>query len=74
MHDKSSRAFQSVLGERPLVRDIVVPELHDWITEKEAEPYEYNKSWEEAANDPWIIFHTSGTTGQYLLASWVTLN
>jgi acyl-coenzyme A synthetase/AMP-(fatty) acid ligase len=44
---------------------MVVPELQEWITEKEAELYEYKKSWEEAANDPWIIFHTSGTTGQF---------
>ncbi|KAL8829946.1 MAG: hypothetical protein Q9191_001718 [Dirinaria sp. TL-2023a] len=28
-----------------------------------AEPVTYTKSWEEGKDDPWLVFHTSGTTG-----------
>ncbi|CAG8961237.1 hypothetical protein HYFRA_00013293 [Hymenoscyphus fraxineus] len=26
-------------------------------------PYKCNQTWEEGKDDPWIMFHTSGTTG-----------
>jgi hypothetical protein len=28
-------------------------------------PVSYTKSWEEAKDDPWLIFHTWGTTGTF---------
>jgi len=58
-----STSIQSILDERPHIRGIVAPSLQEWITEKPAIPYVFKKSWDEAADDPWIIFHTSGTTG-----------
>ncbi|KAI9842789.1 MAG: hypothetical protein M1837_006892 [Sclerophora amabilis] len=62
--DESSRKeIEDILRARPHLRGIVAPPLCDWITEKEAKPVEYQKSWEQAKHDPWIIFHTSGTTG-----------
>ncbi|KAL9053698.1 MAG: hypothetical protein Q9206_003833 [Seirophora lacunosa] len=42
---------------------IPAPELHHLLREDIAPSYAYTKSWEEAMKDPWIIFHTSGTTG-----------
>ncbi|KAL8646101.1 MAG: hypothetical protein Q9210_006319 [Variospora velana] len=42
---------------------VVAPELAELLAEGPSPPYAYTKSWEEAKDDPWIIFHTSGTTG-----------
>lgn len=61
----------------PLVRSIVVdnstvsilevPEQSEWLFRDGATAavYPYTKTWEEAYADPWIIFHTSGTTGEF---------
>jgi acyl-coenzyme A synthetase/AMP-(fatty) acid ligase len=48
----------------PGIRTVTAPELDELFQETEAEPYVYNKSWEEGKDDPWLVFHTSGTTGQ----------
>ncbi|KAL8806333.1 MAG: hypothetical protein Q9200_005078 [Gallowayella weberi] len=45
------------------VPTIVAPELHELLDERASPHYAYTKSWEEAKHDPWIIMHTSGTTG-----------
>ncbi|KAL8898242.1 MAG: hypothetical protein Q9207_006806 [Kuettlingeria erythrocarpa] len=42
---------------------ILAPELQDLLQDDTSPSYAYTKSWDEAKNDPWIIFHTSGTTG-----------
>ncbi|KAL9017666.1 MAG: hypothetical protein Q9185_005000 [Variospora sp. 1 TL-2023] len=42
---------------------VVAPELAELLAEGPSPPYAYTKSWEEAKDDPWIIFHTSGTSG-----------
>ncbi|KAL8668541.1 MAG: hypothetical protein Q9168_006833 [Polycauliona sp. 1 TL-2023] len=42
---------------------ITAPELQDLLHEDDAPSYAYTKSWEGAKHDPWVIFHTSGTTG-----------
>ncbi len=59
--------IERIIGERASIRQVTVPELAEWVSEEEARPYNYNKSWDEAKLDPWIIFHTSGTTGEALL-------
>jgi acyl-coenzyme A synthetase/AMP-(fatty) acid ligase len=43
---------------------IDAPDARDWLFAQDAEHYPYTKGLEEAKNDPWIIFHTSGTTGK----------
>ncbi|KAL9049734.1 MAG: hypothetical protein Q9206_005382 [Seirophora lacunosa] len=42
---------------------VVSPELVELLAEGPATRYAYTKSWEEAKDDPWTIYHTSGTTG-----------
>ena len=62
--------IRGILAERPHIRDIMVPDLDDWLREDKASVYEYTKSFHQARDDPWIVFHTSGTTGimfRYLL-------
>lgn len=42
---------------------VAAPALEDLLQDKPAEQFKYQKSWEEARDDPWLVFHTSGTTG-----------
>lgn len=37
------------------------------MQEKEAAPSNYPKTWDDGADDPWLVFHTSGTTGLSIL-------
>jgi acyl-coenzyme A synthetase/AMP-(fatty) acid ligase len=53
----------AVLKEAPHVQAITVPDLGVFVKEDPAPRYTYSKSWEEAKDDPWVVFHTSGTTG-----------
>lgn len=57
-------AIENLVAEKkPNIQRLAVPEVHEWIKEEVAQSYSYEKSWDEAKLDPWIIFHTSGTTG-----------
>ena len=42
----------------------IVPELNQLFQDAEPEPVSYSKSWDEDMDDPWFVFHTSGTTGK----------
>ncbi|KAE8306517.1 AMP-binding enzyme [Aspergillus transmontanensis] len=61
----SSMASQvdAILREAPHIQTVDVPEIDEFIREDEAVPYIYGKTWEEGKDDPWLVFHTSGTTG-----------
>ena len=41
------------------------PELDQFLKDDEATQFFYKKSWEEGKDDPWLVFHTSGTTGKF---------
>ena len=45
------------------VKAIEVPELDRFMTDEPATPVPYTKTWEQGHNDPWLCFHSSGTTG-----------
>jgi len=67
--------IQNFIQVRPSLRSIDVPDVTVWFTAQVAQHYPYQKSWEQARLDPWIIFHTSGTTGKkchatFDFASW----
>lgn len=44
---------------------ITVPELDEFLKDDEATQFVYKKSWKEGEGDPWLVFHTSGTTGGF---------
>lgn len=50
----------------PHMRFVHAPELDELLNEDPADSVEYQKSWEDGKDDPWLIFHTSGTTGSSL--------
>lgn len=51
-----------ILSNRDM-RHSNVEELQEFLRGDFIEHYEYNKTFEEAARDPFIIVHTSGSTG-----------
>lgn len=59
-----TKSIKSLLGEPEIISRMTVPELHRWMSVDVAQLYVYQKSWEEAKYDPWIIYHSSGTTGK----------
>lgn len=48
------------------VEQITVPGSEEFLKDDEAPPVVYSKSWDEGKDDPWLVFHTSGTTGSYI--------
>ncbi|OJI91484.1 hypothetical protein ASPTUDRAFT_112794 [Aspergillus tubingensis CBS 134.48] len=52
-----------ILKAAPHVQTITVPDIEAFMKEAEAEPVNYSKTFEEGKADPWLVFHTSGTTG-----------
>lgn len=57
----------AILQGAPHVEQITVPASEEFFKDDEAEPVVYGKSWDEGKDDPWLVFHTSGTTGMYIL-------
>lgn len=57
---------RAILKDTSHLRAITVPDLGEFVNETEATPFCYPKTWEEGKEDPWLVFHTSGTTGKYL--------
>ena len=51
-----------VLADRPM-KHYVIPELDELLYAPPAHPYPYDKSYEEAAYDDYLILHSSGSTG-----------
>lgn len=58
-----------ILGEESKIRPLAVPEISEWLTREESRGFAYSKSWEEGRHDPWLIFHTSGTTGKSTISN-----
>lgn len=51
-----------ILAARQM-KHIVIPDLEDLLDQTKAPHYPYEKTFEEAKNDPCVVLHTSGTTG-----------
>ncbi|KAH7377930.1 hypothetical protein DE146DRAFT_638005 [Phaeosphaeria sp. MPI-PUGE-AT-0046c] len=45
------------------IQAVVVPELDFWLNAEPIATYRCPRSWSDAKDEPWLIFHTSGTTG-----------
>lgn len=45
------------------MRHIVIKTFDDWLAHESVDHYPYEKTFEEAAHDPFIVIHTSGSTG-----------
>ena len=51
-----------ILDARP-VKHSLIPELHELLDSSDVEKYPMRKSFDETANDTFVILHSSGTTG-----------
>lgn len=56
------------------VRHIVVPKIEDWIDGEQVALYPYQKSFDEARNEPFVVVHTSGSTGKSLSIYQLAMN
>ena len=45
------------------MQHVVISTFDEWLAQESIPHYPYEKSFEEAANDPFIVIHTSGSTG-----------
>jgi acyl-coenzyme A synthetase/AMP-(fatty) acid ligase len=45
------------------MRSLQIPELKELLATSEVPPYKFNKSFEEAKDEPFAVLHTSGSTG-----------
>ncbi|KAL2849382.1 hypothetical protein BJX68DRAFT_267234 [Aspergillus pseudodeflectus] len=45
------------------IQAIEVPDIEEFFRGDEAEAITYRKTWDEGKDDPWLVYHTSGTTG-----------
>ncbi|TKA73217.1 hypothetical protein B0A55_07778 [Friedmanniomyces simplex] len=52
------------LKQRPEMRLIEVPEIGEFVHDKQVEPYLYERTLDEGIEDPQLLIQTSGTTGQ----------
>ena len=69
LYSASAREMvEDLLSERADVSSICVPEVERWLEGERPVRYPYDKTWEEAERDPWVVFHTSGTTGKGFLS------
>lgn len=53
---------KDILASRPMTHT-VIPELEVLLESGSVPHYPYEKTFEEAEHDPYLILHTSGTTG-----------
>lgn len=57
-------AIKAVLPYAPRVQYIAAPNLDNLFQDTEPIEMEFGRSWDEAKDDPWLVFHSSGTTGE----------
>lgn len=60
--EEMSETTKAVLGSREM-RKIILPELNFFLANELVPEYPYSKTWEQARNDPYLVMHSSGTTG-----------
>ncbi len=58
----SGVAVDDLLASRPM-KHLLVPEFDDLLAATPVKHFPYNKTFEEAQDNPYLILHTSGTTG-----------
>ena len=64
---------QDILAQRPMVH-VIVPELELWLDAPAVDPYPYLKTFEQARYEPFVVVHTSGSTGKHSPALLVLPN
>ncbi|CAN8102118.1 unnamed protein product [Discula destructiva] len=58
-----------ILAARPM-EHVVIPDLEDLLDSEKVPHFPYDKTFDEAQNHPYIVLHTSGTTGAPKTIVW----
>lgn len=53
---------EHILEKHPM-KHAVIRTFDEWLAQESVPHYPYEKTFEEAAHDPFIVIHTSGSTG-----------
>jgi len=61
--------IKTALQYAPEIQYMVAPRLSELFRDTEPIAIEYTKLWDDAKDDPWLVFHSSGTTGEPSLLS-----
>ena len=54
---------KDVLANRSM-RQVMVPKLEHWLDSPIVAPYLYNRTFDQARYEPFVVIHTSGSTGK----------
>jgi len=60
---------ENFLQQRPM-KVLDIPDIDELLDAESTESFPYNKTFDEAVQDPFCILHTSGTTGVPKPISW----
>ncbi|KAL9106765.1 MAG: hypothetical protein Q9227_008264 [Pyrenula ochraceoflavens] len=60
--DHLSETSEKVFAMKKM-RKLNLPDLDFFLQDGKVRPYPYEKTWEEARKDPYVVMHSSGTTG-----------
>ncbi|KAL8732298.1 MAG: hypothetical protein Q9166_002870 [cf. Caloplaca sp. 2 TL-2023] len=60
--DPPSKGAQEILSRRSM-RHVIVPEVEQWLEAQMVPPYPYTRTFDEARYEPFVVVHTSGSTG-----------
>lgn len=60
--EEMSDTTKGVLQSRAM-RKIILPGLDFFLKDERIQAYPYAKTWKEACTDPYVVMHSSGTTG-----------
>ncbi|PWY95993.1 acetyl-CoA synthetase-like protein [Aspergillus sclerotioniger CBS 115572] len=56
-------AVQPWVNGRPGMKSVPITQWDDWVNAEGVTPFPYTKTFEEAEWDPYVVLHTSGSTG-----------
>ena len=59
--------LRSVMEQRGAPDKKIILDLEHWLDGQSVDHYPYDRTYEDAIKDPWMIGQTSGTTGQCVL-------
>lgn len=55
-------AADELLKLSPSLTVLVAPEYEEIFSDTPVATFKYDRTWDQSKDDPWIVFHTSGTT------------
>ncbi len=67
IHDKHRAGFVDQILSKVAdnsVSTLQFLEKEDLLNDEVVPPFPFDKTWEQTKDDPWLLLHTSGTTGK----------